>query len=98
MSRTAYRRARGAFWICVAAAVVLTGALGGVLRAEPGPVAGIAFVVLGVLLAGVVALATRLLLALTGRLPARGAGPPPARGVNPPPARGVGSSPPPPPR
>jgi hypothetical protein len=68
MSHTAYQRARRAFWASVAVAVVLAGALGGVLREPPGPAAGIGFAVLATLLTGVVALATRLLLALTGRL------------------------------
>lgn len=73
MSATAaYRRARRVFWICVAVAVVLTGALGAVARSSPGPLAGIAFGVLGILLVTAISLAVRLLLALTGRLPARG--------------------------
>jgi len=70
VNRTAaYRRARRAFWICVVVAVVLTGALGGVLRAPPGPATGLAVAALGLLLAAAVALAVRLLLALTGRIP-----------------------------
>jgi hypothetical protein len=60
----------------VTVAIVLMGALGAVVRAEPGPGAGIAFVVLAVLLIAAIALATRLLLALTGRLPTNGGGRP----------------------
>ena len=72
MSRDlSYRRARRAFWLCFVVAVVLTGALGGALRAAPGPVTGVAVAALGLLLATTLALAVRLLLALTGRLPPR---------------------------
>lgn len=68
--RTAHRRARRYFWACLLLAVALTGALSVELRADPGPGAAIAVAGIGVLLAAVLALATRLLLALTGRLPA----------------------------
>jgi hypothetical protein len=71
VSHTAYRRARRALWICVAAAVGLTGALGGLLRAPPGPGTGLAVAVAGIVLVGLLALAVRLLLALTGQLPPR---------------------------
>jgi hypothetical protein len=64
-------RARRAFWICLVVAVVLAGVLCAVLRAAPGPATGLAVAGLGLLLVGVVALAVRLLLALTGRLPPR---------------------------
>ena len=64
----AYRRARRALWICVAVAVILTGALSATLRAPDNPVTALAVAALGVLLAVVLALAGRLLLALTGRL------------------------------
>ena len=70
----AYQRARRAFWICLLTAVLLTGALGAVVRSSPGLLTAVAFGVLGILLVAAVSLAVRLLLALTGRLPARGAG------------------------
>lgn len=73
MNRTAaYRRARRAFWACVVAAVALAGGLSVALRSAPGPATALAVAGLGVLLTGVLALAVRLLLALTGRLPATG--------------------------
>ena len=64
----AYRRARRALWICLTVAVALTGALSATLRAPDSPVTALAVVTLGVLLTVVLALAVRLLLALTGRL------------------------------
>jgi hypothetical protein len=66
-----YRRARRAFWTLVVVAVLLTGALGRLLQAPPSPRTGLAVAALGVLIVIVVGLATRLLLALTGRLPHR---------------------------
>ena len=65
---TAYRRARRALWICVLVAVADAGAISLVLRAPAGPATGLAVAVLGTVLAGVLTLAARLLLALTGRL------------------------------
>lgn len=71
MTARPYRRARRAFWTLLGVAVLLTGALGRVLQAPPSPRTGLAVAVLGVLTVTTVALATRLLLALTGRLPPR---------------------------
>jgi hypothetical protein len=71
---SAQRRARRSFWACLILAIALSGALSAQLRADPGPGTAIAAAGIGVLLAAVLALATRLLLALTGRLPAAGRG------------------------
>ena len=72
MTARPYRRARRAFWTLVVVAVLLTGALGRVLEAPPNPWSGIVFAALGVLTVATIGLATRLLLALTGRLPRQG--------------------------
>lgn len=72
MSARRYRRARRAFWLLLAAAVLLTGALSWALRAPPSPGTGLAVAVLGAVLAIVVALAVRVLLALTGADARRG--------------------------
>jgi len=68
----AQRRARHALWTCLTIAVVLTGVLNATVHAGPGPGTSLAVAALGIVLTGVLALATRLLLALTGRLPPRG--------------------------
>lgn len=71
MNRSA-RRARRAFWTLVAVAIVLTGALSWVLEMPPSPRTGLAVAVIGLPLVAVIALAARLLLALTGQLSMRG--------------------------
>jgi len=81
---SAYRRARRAFWVCVVVAVALTGGLSVALHSAPGPATALAVAGLGVLFTGVVALAVRLLLALTGRLPATGGNRATAPGDRPP--------------
>jgi hypothetical protein len=65
-----YRRARWTFWTLVALAIVLAGALGRALQAPPSPRVGLAVAVLGLCTVITIALAARLLLALTGRLAA----------------------------
>jgi hypothetical protein len=65
------RRARRAFWTLVLLAVLLTGALGTLLRAPPSPGVGVAAAVLGLLTVVVLALAARVLLALAGQLAAQ---------------------------
>jgi hypothetical protein len=65
-----YRRARWTFWTLVALAIVLAGALGRALQAPPSPWSGLAVAVLGLCTVITIALAARLLLALTGRLTA----------------------------
>ena len=72
MTARPHRRARRAFWTLVIVAVLLTGALGRLLEAPPSPRTGLAVAALGVLIVAALGLATRLLLALTGRLPPRG--------------------------
>lgn len=64
-------RARWAFWTLVALAVLLTGALGKLLRAPPSPGVGLAVAVLGLLTVVILALAARVLLALAGQLTAQ---------------------------
>lgn len=66
------RRARSAFWTLLVVAVLLTGALGALLRAPAGPWTALSVGGLGGLLALDLALTIRLLLALTGRLATRG--------------------------
>ena len=66
-----YRRARVTFWTLVAFAILLLGTLSRILQVPPSPGAGLAVAVLGILTAIVIALAARLLLALTGRLTAQ---------------------------
>lgn len=68
MKSRPYRRARWAFWALVVLAILLAGALGRVLQAPPSPRTGLAVAVLGLLAVAAIALASRLLLALTGRL------------------------------
>lgn len=68
MTPPAYRRARRTFWALVVLAILLIGGIGALLAAPTGPVTGLAMAGLGVLAAVAIALATRLLLALTGRL------------------------------
>lgn len=68
MSDRPYRRARWTFWALVGLSIVLVGALGQVLQAPPSPGTALALVGLGVLTVIALALATRVLLALTGRL------------------------------
>lgn len=63
-----YRRARWTFWALVGLSIVLVGALGQVLQAPPSPGTALALAGLGVLTVIALALATRVLLALTGRL------------------------------
>ncbi len=75
MSSFAYRRARRAFWILVAAAVLLAGAISWLAQRPAGPWTGTGIAVLGILATADIALAGRLLLALTGRLPAAHARP-----------------------
>ncbi|MBL0886180.1 hypothetical protein [Myceligenerans indicum] len=61
----ARRRARRAFWLLLVLAVLLVGALDAMLRADAGPLTGTAVAVLGVLTAVTIALAARVLLALS---------------------------------
>ncbi len=68
MSDRPYRRARWTFWTLVGLSIVLVGALGQVLQAPPSPGTAVALAGLGVLTVVTLALATRVLLALTGRL------------------------------
>ncbi len=68
MTDRPYRRARWAFWALVGLSIVLVGTLGKVLQAPPSPRTGLAVAVLGVLTVVALALAARLLLALSGRL------------------------------
>ncbi|HEU4544620.1 MAG TPA: hypothetical protein VFR23_26070 [Jiangellaceae bacterium] len=65
------RRARWAFWMLVLLAVLLTGALGKLLRAPPSPGVGLAVAVVGLLTVVILALAARVLLALAGQLTAQ---------------------------
>jgi hypothetical protein len=65
------RRARWVFWTLVVLAIVLVGALGRVLRLPPSPSTGLAVAFLGFFAVVCMALAARLLLALTGQLAAQ---------------------------
>lgn len=70
MTARPYRRARWAFWTLVAVAILLLGALSWALQAPPSPRTGLTVAILGLLTVIAIALAARLLLALTGRLTA----------------------------
>jgi len=68
---SAHRRASRAFWACLMLATALTGALSTLLRSDPGPGTAVGVAGIGLLLTAILALAARLLLALTGRLGGR---------------------------
>jgi hypothetical protein len=57
-------RARRTFWALVLVAVLATGALSAALKAHPGPAAGATVAISGLVLAGALTLAARILLAL----------------------------------
>lgn len=80
MTNRPYRRARLAFWTLVGLSIVLIGTLGKVVQAPPSPRTGLEVAVLGVLTLAAVALAARLLLALSGGLSGQRNRRPDARG------------------
>jgi HAMP domain-containing protein len=66
-----YLRARRVLWTLVLLAILLVGALNRAVQAPPDPRTGAAVAILGIFTVIVLALAARLLLALTGRLAPR---------------------------
>lgn len=58
------RRARRAFWLLVVLAALAMGGLSAAVRSAPGPSTALAVAAAGAVLAGALALATRVLVAL----------------------------------